>query len=446
MNMKKLVFLPLVFLTLFVSCKKENIAPDIAPDIPPVATDLTPANARDSLYYIMKAWYYWYDMPEAVSVTSVTKNNYKDPYELLDAMRYKALDRWSFVADYDEFNAQMQGTFVGHGFRIGLDDSGNARIAMIYSNSPLYAEGVRRGWIVKTINGEDIASILIAGDAAKYTEVIGPSEAGITNTFVFKRPDNTEITITSTKSTFTINSVLLYDTLHLSTGVTGQLVFESFISPSVDELATAFAFFKANDIKDLILDLRYNSGGYLSVAQTLASYIAGNSYQGSVFAKLQYNKKHPEQNSSFLIQNTSYSLALPRIVVITTRFTASASEAVMNGLKPFVNVISIGDTTDGKPTGMNGWEVGKKYYFWPVTFKMVNAQNMGDYFDGIFPAKVLPDDITRDFSDRKELCLKEAIHYLEHGSVSTKSAFMFKRYPQFSEKPAWMNNTFVLEK
>ena len=85
----------------------------------------------------------------------------------------------------------------------------------------------------------------------------------------------------------------------------------------------------------------------------------------------------------------------------------------MNGLKPFVNVVSIGDTTNGKPTGMNGWDIAQKYYMWPVTFKMVNSQNQGEYFDGIFPAKVLPDDITHDFNDRKELCLKEAIHYLE---------------------------------
>jgi C-terminal processing protease CtpA/Prc len=317
---------------------------------------------------------------------------------------------------------------------------------MIYSNSPLYANGVRRGWIVKTINGEDIASILISGDAVKYTEVIGPGKAGITNIFVFQRPDGTELTFSSTKSSFTINTVLLYDTLQLSNGVTGQLVFESFITPSSDELATAFAFFKANDVKDLILDLRYNSGGYLNIAQTLASYIAGNSRQGVVFAKLQYNSKHQDANNTYSFKTTAYSLALPRLVVITTRLTASASEAVMNGLKPYVNVVSIGDTTNGKPTGMNGWIIGEKYYMWPVTFKMVNAQNQGDYFDGIFPAKVLPDDITHDFSDRKELCLKEAIHYLETGFVSTKGVTEFKRNPQFSEKPAWMNNAFVLKK
>ena len=70
---------------------------------------------------------------------------------------------------------------------------------------------------------------------------------------------------------------------------------------------------------------------------------------------------------------------------------------------------------------MNGWTVGEKYLMWPVTFKIVNANNEGDYFDGIFPVKVVPDDITHDFNDREEICLKEAIHYLETGSVSTKA-------------------------
>ena len=379
-------------------------------------------------------------------MTIVTKNNYDDPYKLLEAMRYKTLDRWSFVIDYDEFNAEMSGTFVGHGFRIGVDNSGKARIAMIYNNSPLYANGVRRGWIVKKINGVDIAPILISGDGVAYSNLIGPSQAGITNMFLFEKPDGEEMAVSSTKSTFTINTVLLYDTLHLSSGVTGHIVFESFITPSSVELAEAFTYFKTNNIKDLILDLRYNSGGYLYIAQSLASYITGNLNKGTVFAKLQYNSKHQDANNTYTFTSTPYSLSLPRIVVITTRSTASASEAVMNGLKPFVNIVSIGDTTNGKPTGMNGWEIGKKYYMWPVTFKMVNSLDQGEYFAGIAPAKVLSDDITHDFKDRDELCLKEAIYYMENNTISVKSRSDFKRHPQFSEKPAWMNNTFILEK
>lgn len=434
--MKKTLTAALLFAMLIVSCRKE--------DVPPVDTSLTPAMARDSLYYIMKEFYLWYNlMPQ---VTEVTKANYKDPYELLDAMRYKTLDRWSFVADYDEFIAEMNGTFVGHGFRMGLDAQGNARIALIYNNAPMYANGVRRGWIVKKINNIDVAQVLKSADAQAYNNMIGPSQAGITNIFLFQKPDGTETTISTTKSTFTLNTVLVYDTLHLSNGITGHLVFDAFITPSAGELATAFAYFKASQIKDLILDLRYNSGGYLNIAQSLASYIAGDSRQGAVFAKLTYNDKHQEANSTFPFRTITSSIGLDRVVVITSRSTASASEAVINGLKPFVNVVTIGDTTDGKPTGMNGWDIGKKYYMWPVTFKMVNSQNQGEYFDGIFPAKVVSDDISHDFSDRNELCLKEAIHYLQTGSVSSKGAGSFVRHPQFSEKPAWMDNAFVQER
>jgi carboxyl-terminal processing protease len=435
--MKKLFFLPVIFLALFASCKKDPVLPD---------STVTPAMARDSLYYIMKELYFWYNMPEASSVNTTNKENYKDPYELLEAMRYKEHDRWSFVADYDKFIAEMNGEFVGHGFRIGVDMTGKARIAMIYKNSHLYTGGARRGWIIKTINGTDPAPLLIANDGAGYSKLIGPGTAGITNIFVFTKPDGNDITISATKSSFQINTVLVCDTLHLKSGVTGHLVFESFYEPAPEELATAFAYFKANGIKDLILDLRYNLGGDLQMAQTLASYIAGNSYKGITFAKLQHNDKLQDLNRTLSFETTFYSLALPRLVVITSRSTASASEDVMNGLKPIVNIVSIGDTTNGKPTGMYSLYVGKKYAMLPIAFKIVNSQNQGEFFDGFFPAKTLPDDITRDFNDRQELCLKEAIYYLENGSVSAKGTQEFYRNPQFSEKPAWMNNAFIMKK
>jgi carboxyl-terminal processing protease len=431
--MKKLLFFLIIFLTISGSCKKGDIAPG--------GSNITPAQARDTLYNIMNQWYYWYDyMP------SVTRSNYKDPYTLLEAMRYKELDRWSFVADYDEFTAEMMGTLIGHGFRIGLDDNSLARIAMIYKNSQLYSEGVRRGWIVKKINGVEIAPMLIAHDEVAYNNVIGTGTEEITNTFLFQKPDGTEVTIVSTKSSFTPNSVILYDTLDLSSGKTGHLVFESFIEPSEAELQTAFSFFKANNVKDLILDLRYNSGGYLTIAQQLASYIAGNGLTGYIFAQLQHNDKMVAKDFSYPFITTSYPLSLPKLIVITTRVTASASETVMNGLIPYINVIVIGDTTNGKPTGVNWFSCEKKYVFAPITIKVVNSLNQGDFFDGIYPDKTVSDDIAHDFTDRQEKCLKEAIHYLETGGFSAKGAEDFTRHVQFSEKPSWMNNAFVSEK
>ncbi len=434
--MKKLFIFLITILIAFSSCKKN--------DTPGPAGGPTPEMARDSLYLLLNQWYYWYS-----NMPAVNKDNYSDPYTLMEAMRYRPVDKWSFVEDYDKFLAEMLGTFVGHGFRLSYDiEDRTARVAMIYSGSPLYANGVRRGWIVKTINGNNMAPILASGDQTAYDNALGPSEAGVTNIFVFKKPDGTETTISSTKSTFTLNSVILYDTLHLTSGITGHLVFDQFITPSAQELATAFAWFRQCNVTDLILDLRYNSGGYLDIAQDLASYIAGNTLASnhSVFAKLEYNDKNQDQNYSYLFQSSSSSLSLPRVVVITSRLTASASEAVMNGLKPFVNVVGVGDTTYGKPVGMNGWPIGEKYFFWPITFKMVNAVNEGDYYAGFAPEKYADDDVSHDFDDRRELCLNESIHYLESGGFTAKRAGEFHRNPVFSEKPAWMTNGFSIDK
>ena len=426
--MKKTLIIFSVIISVFSSCRKEDPVPEV-----------TPAMARDTLYNLMKDWYYWYD-----KMPSVTKENYAGPSDLMEALRYKPLDRWSRVSDYDAAMAQLRGSFVGHGIRIGLDESGNARIAMIYNNSPLYASGVRRGWIVKNINGYDIGDILRRNDSEKYNIALGPSIEGVTNVFLFAPPGQADVSITSTKESFTLNTVILYDTLHLSTGsVAGQMVLSSFIEPTENEFKTAFAFFRANNVKDFILDLRYNPGGYLDLAQKLASYIGGSGLTGSVFTKLQYNDMNLEQNATFPFVATLYPLAVKKLVVITSRSTASASEAVMNGLYPKITVVSVGDTTEGKPVGMNSRPCGNKYLFMPITFKTVNSLNQGDYFEGFPPDKRAIDDITRDFNNRQEECLKEAISYLETGQFPGKGEKSFNRPVHFTETPSLINNTFI---
>lgn len=430
--MNKVILMILITLALITSCTK--------PD--PSDNDETRyiTNARDTLYLIMKHWYYWYD-----KMPVVNKDDYPDPYKLMDALRYKQLDRFSYVADFELFMAEMGGEFIGHGIRMGLDESLNARIAQIYERAPLYTSGVRRGWIVKEINDHDIANIFITGNLTAYNEALGPAVAGVTNTFLFGRPDGkTDTTIISTKSAFLVNSVILTDTLHLSSGVTGHLVMESFIEPTEDELETAFAFFKSNNIQDLIIDFRYSPGGYLDIARTLASYIVGDGKAGTIFANMQYNDKNPSANTDFKFITTPYSLSLSRLVVITSGLTTSAPECIMNGLDPHLNVISIGDTTNGKPTGMNMWVAGdNKFCFLPVTFKNVNSLGIGDYFEGIPPDKLAVDDITHDFNDRNEECLAQAISYLETGAFTGKKSGTFRSPVIFREKPGLINSTFI---
>lgn len=430
--MKKLVLIISAVLLLIVSCKKDE-------EITPGNNEITAIQARDLLYTIMNANYLWYD-----HIPPVKKEDYEGPAELMNAMIYKPIDKWSIVVDYEEFTSEMAGEFVGHGISIRIDDSDKARIAMIFRESPLYREGVRRGWIVKSVNGTDIAPIIISGDRAAYNNVMGASVAGVKNVFVFGLPDGSERTISSTKSSFVYNSVLHFDTLHLKSGIAGHIVFDSFIATSVDSLTKAFKFLKEQGVKDLILDLRYNPGGYFNGAVALASFIAGSNVSASdVFAKLEFNDKKTSENMSYMFKNTPYPLNINRLAVITTSATASASEVVINGLEPYMSVAIIGDTTYGKPVGMGGWEYGKKYIFYPVTFRVLNKNNVGDFFDGLPPDIRVPDDITHDFSDRDELCLKEAISYLETGLVGRKGVPLFYSRPQIQERPTWMNNIFL---
>jgi carboxyl-terminal processing protease len=426
--MKNITILFIAILPFLYSCEKDDHR-----------IGLTDEMGRDSLYNLMHEVYYWYrEMPD------VEKDNYPDPYKLIDAMRYRPVDRFSFVADYEKYHAEMGGAFVGHGIRVGVDRDNKARIAMIFDKSPLYSQGVRRGWTILSVNGVDIGALLVTRNTQAYNTVFGPAQAGITNTFVFRKPDGTSITISSAKASFQTNTVLHYDTLHLASGIAGHLVYESFISPSEAELAKAFGFFKSNNVKDLVLDLRYNPGGLVDLSRKLASFIAGNNLAGTPLAKLEYNDKQTEKNHTYSFITSTYSLSLSRLVIITSRSTASASEFIINGLRPHMEVVTIGDTTYGKPVGYNGFNVAKKYVFAPTTFKIVNSLGQGEYYFGIPPSRAVADDVTHDFSDRRELCLREAIYYLENGAVSAKGAIWFRNNPQYSERPDWMSN-MVLE-
>ena len=434
--MKKSVIIILLAIIGLSSCKK---------DVNPATAKTIDQQATDSLYYIMNEFYYWYKLMPTVVVT-----DYKDPYSLLEAMRYKTLDRWSFIQTYAQYVAQATGSFVGHGISMGLDQSNQVRIAQIYTLSPLYKKGVRRGWIVKKLNGTDLAKIFITKDSAAYSNLIGPSTAGVTNTFLFHTPEGKDSTIISTKTSFTLNTVIFADTLHLKSGITGHLVFDQFIPPSNQELLSAFTYFSQNNIKDLIVDLRYNGGGDLSVLANMASYVAGAAKLNSTFLTLTYNDKYQTENRSIQFVSVPAPLSISRLVVITTRGTASASEDFINGLNPSFNVVTIGDTTNGKPVGMNGFGYPVKnpdYAFFPITFSVVNSAGQGDFYNGFAPAKYAVDDITHDWDDRSEECLKESIFYLEHGNVSARGLYAGKQSSTiFYEKNGKSKNAYILNK
>src|SRR5690606_31568637 len=118
------------------------------------------------------------------------------------------------------------------------------------------------------------------------------------------------------------------------------------------------------------LDLRYNGGGLIAVGAHLASLIAGEGAAGEAVAELEYNDKHQDENQRYLMENLANSVNVERVAVITTSASASASEMIINGLRPHVDVATIGGTTFGKPVGQNGFEFCEEDILRPVTFNV----------------------------------------------------------------------------
>ena len=426
--MKRIILITLLVIPLLSGCRKD-------PD--PVDEYTLEERARDGLYDLMKYAYLWYNAMPTVKIS-----DYDGPEEILEALRYKTRDKWSFVTDYESFMASMQGTFVGHGIRMSLDNSNNVRVVSLYDGSDLWPKGVRRGWIVREINDTPVAPIFISGDDAAYNSLMGPSTAGYTNKFLFQKPDGTTVTYSSTKSSFTINSVTAAKVLDLTSGKTGYLSFETFIDPSEQELNEAFADFKANNITDLIVVLGYNGGVYLYFAGRLSSLVMKAADTTKVCYTLKYNSLvGPDWDESFKFVRTESPLGLDRVVFITTRSSASASEVVINSLKPYVNVTIVGDTTHGKPAGMNIWgypfpsnsnpDPDYEYVFAPITFEYVNSTGEGRFYEGMIPDILAADDITRDFGDPQEASLAAAIGFLQ--GTKAKSSSPPRRSRVFSE-------------
>jgi carboxyl-terminal processing protease len=372
---------------------------------------------------IMKYYYLWND-----SLRSTNAAKCATPQDYLDSIIYNKRDKWSFIMTTAEYKAYFEeGDFFGHGFSYSLDKSDNIRIAFAYKNSGLYQAGVRRGWIIKQINGTSVTT-------SNISTLLGSSTEAVTNTFLFQKPNGEDTTIVDTKKTITINAVLYRDTIHIGDKIVGHLVFQTFIDPAIPDLLEAFKYFKDNNVNDLIVDLRYNGGGSMYITSKMANCIAGNFANGKELVEASYNKYlNSKYKWNTLIQKNDTSLSnISRIFFIATQETASASEVIINGLKPYIPVYIIGDRTHGKPVGMNVLEMSNySYVLVPIMFKLKNANDDGDYYDGLTADVDEYDDITHDFGDKNEACLKQALYYIENGSfipTTKRSAFHFNKH------------------
>ena len=220
--------------------------------------------ANRALYSFMEYWYLWNDhMPK------VDEEDFASPVELLEVLRYQELDRWSYVTTKQELEAYYEeGTYVGYGFGSAFDTNNNLWITFVFRNSPLAEFGVDRGWRITAINN-------IAPTPQNVSSLLGPNEVGIQNTVTFLSPNQEVVTRTVEKSLVSMNTVLM-DTVYSFGGEkVGYFVLKGFITPTISELDEVFSSFQLQGVTELVVDLRYNTGGSISVSNHLASQIAG---------------------------------------------------------------------------------------------------------------------------------------------------------------------------
>jgi len=352
--------------------------------------------------------YFWYREIDEV----VNYSDFASPQETLQFLKFTPLDRFSSITTVAAFDSLFEeGEFLGYGFSFSLDTTNEIMlIKFTNTDSPSGRAGMTRGDRILSINGNPIEQII---PQISSGEIFGESLEGEPIDMRLRHLDGTEDDIHMEKEIVNINTVLFSDVIEDGTDRIAYLVFNSFLETSRDELDQVFSEFKAKLANKLILDLRYNGGGLVSVANTLASLIKRNNGQAELFGELRKNDKHQDDTSRFFLENLSNSLGLDEVTIITTRATASASEMIINGLKPYINVKQIGDTTFGKPVGQNGFEFCDNLLL-PITFAIFNADDEGDYFDGISADCAANDDLNFAFGDLEEPMLKAALDFTQN--------------------------------
>ncbi len=416
--MKKILYLVFGLAIAFSSCKEED--------------EENPNKfANEQFYAVMDQYYLWYE-----HLPNVNPDSYNSPVELLEALRYQPLDRWSYITTKQELNAYYEeGSYVGFGFSSAFDQQGNLWITYIFKESPLKALGIGRGWIITAVNGVQPTTL-------NYNSLFGASTVGISKTLDFRGPNQELRSHTITKKTIVMNTVLMDSIYTIDNTKVGYFVFKGFIEPSISELDNVFEKFKSEGVSEVIVDLRYNGGGRMDVANHLGGLLAGNIANNQVFTKLVHNNKNGQYNTFDSLKTKPNSITLDRVVFITTGGSASASESLINGLKPYMDVQIVGTKTHGKPVGMYAMTFNEfNWAFVPICFSVKNANDEGNYFDGIAVNIAANDDIAYDFGDTNESSLNAALGIFGFSTSSKKATatqpIYHKKHGLAQEIDAW---------
>lgn len=307
----------------------------------------------------------------------------------------------------------------------------------IYPDSPADIAGIKRGAMISRINGNKISNSNIED---YFYSLLYPNAAFSMNLEEDIIEEGTIIGTRETKLTskaMYCNPVIHSQVEEANGHKVGYLVYSGFDASFDQELFDAFKEFKSKNVTDVILDLRYNGGGYTISANLIATCIAGAASQGKVFTSLRYNKERMEERNNkrddeqFAYTNyvnlggslSAGALGLTRVYCLVGNGTASASELVINSLRGIdVNVILIGERTTGKNVGMEIKDLTVRdntYRVVPITFQSYNAKGEGDYEKGFVPESSLIMDETNPY--------KESGRFFIHKEYGTSEEPLFAK-------------------
>lgn len=331
-----------------------------------------------------------------------------------------AVDKWSFAMKKTEWDQMSGGT--GHvnatsaagdfGLTVFFRAEGDLRVRLVEPNSPARQAGIERSWRVTSINGN---TNMTTTNSSFIINSIHNSSSG---SFVFQKPGGAVVTVNLTAATYAKKPVYLDSVYHINGKTIGYLVFNSFLG-SINNISAdfqrIFSRFASEQVTDVVVDLRYNGGGYVVLAEQLSNYLVKSSANGSLMMTQMYNSKNSQHNQSTNFRKAG-SLNLDDVYFIVGRGTASASELVINNLKPYMDVKLIGPSaTHGKPVGFFPIPVSDWYIF-PVSFKTVNKDGQGNYYNGIPVNAQVADGLDKDWGDVNEASLASAINNITTGN------------------------------
>ncbi|TPV93421.1 MAG: hypothetical protein B7733_20635 [Myxococcales bacterium FL481] len=350
------------------------------------------------LYDAMQRYYLWNDRLPDLEQDEI--EGYESTELLLDDLRYADVDRWSRIREAQVVEDHYQkGRGMSFGHKTMRDEDDRKWITFVNDPSPAWEAGLRRG-----------DEILEDGYLDEDRLFLG---------LTVRHPDGEEVQLELEKEKVSYATVPYEEGFEEEEERHGYLMFRTFVEPAIEALDEVFADYQTLGITKVIVDLRYNGGGLISVARHLGNLLVGLNNEGELSFTYKYNDDRADKDRNHYYETVDHSIGATEVVFIVGPGTASASELVINMVRPYVKTTIVGNTTAGKPVGMHSHDFcEEKYKLSPVEFRMINAEGYGDYYEGIEPDCVAEDDVTHELGTREEARIAEALTVLRTGDCS----------------------------